>query len=272
MTQNSSPSSPEFHDPRMRGFRTRAAVGDVIKLIDARVSRLGIEPVGLGDAAWRVLGEAVIAGCAVPPFDRASMDGYALRGEETLGAAPYTPAVFHCKGKVLPGQAFEGEVGPGEAVEIATGAPIPAGADTVVPVEVTAIEGARISVHEAMPVGRHIGRAGEDVVRGTVVLPAGRVLRPQDLGVLSGLGIGTVTAVRRPIVTIVITGDELLPPGTPPVGYRFADMNSPMLAVLVARDGGVVRMRGPHSGPARHASRRPFRRLRTIGHGPRLGR
>ena len=212
----------------------------------------------LADAAGRVLGEAVTAGCAVPPFDRASMDGYAVRGEETYGADAYTPAVFHCKGKVRPGRAFEGEVGPGEAVEIATGAPIPAGADTVVPVEATASEGDRVSVHEAVPVGRHIGRAGEDVVAGTLVLPAGRVLRPQDLGVLSGLGVAAVAVVRRPVVTILITGDELLPPGTPPAGHRFADMNSPMLAALVARDGGVARVVGPHPGPPRRRSATPW--------------
>jgi molybdopterin molybdotransferase len=245
MSETPSHPAPGFHDPRMRGFRARATVGDVIELLDARVARLGDEPVPLEGAAGRVLGEAVTAGCAVPPFDRASMDGYAVRGEETYGADSYTPAVFHCKGKVRPGRAFEGEVGPGEAVEIATGAPIPAGADTVVPVEATASEGDRVSVHEAVPVGRHIGRAGEDVLAGTLVLPAGRVLRPQDLGVLSGLGVAAVTVVRRPVVTILITGDELLPPGTPPVGHRFADMNSPMLAALVARDGGVARVVGP---------------------------
>jgi molybdopterin molybdotransferase len=83
------------------------------------------------------------------------------------------------------------------------------------------------------------------VTAGTAVLPAGRVLRPQDLGVLSALGEGTLTVVRRPRVTIVSTGDELLPPGTPAAGYRFADMNSPMLAALVTRDGGLVRAVGP---------------------------
>ena len=90
----------------------RTAVGDVVKLIDARVSRLGIERVPLAHAAGRVLGEAVSAGFAVPPFDRAAMDGYAVRGEETYGADPYTPTIFHCQRAGRPGRAFEGEVGP----------------------------------------------------------------------------------------------------------------------------------------------------------------
>ncbi len=188
-------------------------------------------------------------------------------------AAAYTPAIFRCQGQARPGRGFEGEVGVGEAVEIATGAPVPAGADTVVPVEVTARKGDQISVLEAVPVGRHVGRVGEDIVAGTTVLPTGRVLRPQDVGVLSGLGVGTVTVVRQPIVTIVITGDELLPPGTPPAGYQFADMNSPMLTALVQRDGGMVRTSW---APFRTVATRfatPFsRRLRANGHGPRLGR
>jgi molybdopterin molybdotransferase len=173
------------------------------------------------------------------------MDGYAVRGAETFGASSYGPAIFRCIGGARPGHAFEGEVGPGEAVEIATGAPLPPGADTVVPVEFTTRGGDSVSVHEALPVGRHIGRMGEDVAAGTTILPAGRILRPQDLGVLSGLGLGTVPVVRRPIVSILTTGDELLPPGTPPTGYRFADMNSPMVVPLVARDGGVAHVVGP---------------------------
>ena len=234
-----------FHDPRMRGFRARTAVADVLAMIDARVRPLGTEPVALGEAVGRVLAEDMVADGLIPPFDRAAMDGYAVRGEETYGADGYAPAVFRRIGAARPGRAYAGRVGPGEAVEIATGAPIPLGADTVVPVEATGLEDDRITVTEPVPVGRHVGRVGEDVASGTVVLPAGRVLRPQDLGLLSGLGAGTVQVRRRPVVAIVVTGDELLAPGSKAEGYRFADMNSPMLAALVARDGGMARVLGP---------------------------
>lgn len=173
------------------------------------------------------------------------MDGFALRGEETFGTDAYAPAEFHVVGRARPGAAFEGAVGPGEAVAIATGAPIPAGADTVVPVESTTVTGDRVRVNEPVPVGRHIGLRGEDLAAGTLVLSARRVLRPQDLGVLSGLGVDPVAVVARPRVTILITGDELLPPGSPASGHRFADMNSPMIAALVERDGGRARVIGP---------------------------
>jgi molybdopterin molybdotransferase len=234
-----------FHDPRMRGFRARASVEDVFRLIDDRVIALTAELVPLAEAAARVLSEDVRAHVNVPGFDRAAMDGYALRGEETYGSDAYAPAVFRRVGVARPGRAFIGTIGPSEAVEIATGAPLPTGADTVVPVEATTRDADQVLVREPVPIGRHVGRVGEDIAAGTVALPGGRVLRPQDLGVLSGLGVGAVRVVRQPLVTIVVTGDELLPPGTPPSGYRFSDMNGPMLAALTARDGARSRLLSP---------------------------
>ena len=232
-------------DPRMRGFRARWPVEDVTALIDARVGLLGVEPIPSGDAAGRVLASAIIAATDVPSFDRSAMDGYAVRGAETYGADVYAPALFRIVGRSCPGQGFDGELLAGEAAEIATGAPIPRGADTVVPVEATRRVGDEVAVTEPFPVGRHVGRRGEDVAIGSLVHAAGRVLRPQDLGVLSGLGEAVVEVVRRPRVTILVTGDELLPAGQTAHGSRFADMNSPMLAALVARDGGLPRVVGP---------------------------
>lgn len=173
------------------------------------------------------------------------MDGYALRGEETFGADTYTPALFRVVGRSRPGHRFGGQVEAGEAVEIATGAPLPAGADTVVPVEVTRLEGEFLRVVEPVPPGRHVSTQGEDILAGTEVLAPGRVLRPQDLGVLSALGTAAVPVFLRPKVTIMITGDELMPPGTPACDDRIADMNSVMVATLVARDGGLPHVLGP---------------------------
>lgn len=233
------------HDPRMRGFRDRASVADVLALIDRRTAALAPEAVGLYEAGGRVLAEDLVAGEPVPGFDRAAMDGYAVRGEETFGSSPYNPAVFALKGRARPGRASGVSVGPGEAVEIATGSPLPEGADAVVKAESTETDGRTVTVVEPTPPGRHVGRRGEDIAAGTVVLRAGRVLRPQDLGVLSAVGRGEVAVVRRPRVAVVVTGDELLPPGTPARGCQIADANSVMLAALVARDGGLARVVGP---------------------------
>jgi molybdopterin molybdotransferase len=173
------------------------------------------------------------------------MDGYAVRGEETFGAGPYAPIAFRCVGEARPGRGSPAVVGPGEAVRIATGAPLPKGADTVVKVESTRAAGESIEVFEPTPPGRHVGLLGEDIAEGDLVLPAGRVLRPQDAGVLSALAVGPVLVVRRPRVAVVVTGDELLPPGTPASGFQIADTNSVMLAALIARDGGVALVIGP---------------------------
>lgn len=234
-----------WHDPRGRGFRERASVGDVLALIDNRARPLGSERVSLNEAHGRVLAEPLVAGTPVPPFDRAAMDGYAVRGEETFGASPYNPITFRCVGEAFPGRRSVVPVAPGEAVAIATGAPLPAGADAVVMHEATQRSGNVIHVTEPTPPGRHVGRAGEDVTAGTLVLEAGRTLRPQDLGVVSALGVPTIAVVRRPRVTLVITGDELLAPGSPAAGARIPDMNSVMIAALVARDGGTVAVVGP---------------------------
>jgi molybdopterin molybdotransferase len=233
------------HDPRMRGFRTRTSLAEADALIDQRVGPLPAETIDFREAAERVLAGPIQAAQAVPAFDRAAMDGYAVRGEETFGATSYSPALFRRVGAVRPGRRCAIEVGPGEAVEITTGSALPAGADTVVKVESTQSEGDSLLVFEATPPGRHVGRRGEDIAAGTVVLPAGRVLRPQDLGVLSAVAARSVSVIRRPSVAVLITGDELLEPGTPAEGVQIADANSVMLAALIARDGGRPRIIGP---------------------------
>jgi molybdopterin molybdotransferase len=229
----------------MRGFKRRAGVSELRAWIDERTRPLEREAIALADASGRVLAQDLVATAAVPPFDRAAMDGYAVRAEETFGASAYVPAVLRCVGRSRPGRPCDAVVGPLEAVEVATGAPLPSGADAVVPVEATRIDGDSLLVSEAVPQGRNVGRRGEDITPGTVVLRAGRVLRPQDLGVVSALGVARVAVVRRPRVAALITGDELLAPGTAASDFRIPDANSTMIAALVARDGGVCAITGP---------------------------
>jgi molybdopterin molybdotransferase len=134
-----------------------------------------------------------------------------------------------------------------------TGAPLPRGCDAVLPAEWIDDAGdtpGRVSALAAVSPGKNVGRTGEDIVRGTTLFQAGRMLRPQDLGVLSSIGIGEVDVFTRPRVRLAVTGNELLPSGSPPHGYRIADANGPMLAALVERDGGLVDF--PGLVPDRH--------------------
>jgi len=228
-----------FHDVRGRGFRDRAEVDEVLRLIDARVGPLSAEPTPLTEAAGRVLTADVTSAVAVPGFDRAAMDGYAVRAEETFGAGPYNPLDLRVIGAALPGRPFDGRVETGAAVRIMTGAPLPDGADAVLPVENATEDNGTVRVAEAVSPGRHVGRRGEDIEAGRVVLSAGRLLRPQDVGLLAAIGVAEVPTVRRPRVALLVTGDELLPPGSKPQGYRIVDSNSVMLTALLRRDGGL---------------------------------
>ena len=246
-------------DVRMRGFAHRQTVEAALTWLDAQLRPLGAEMVPLQMAAGRVLATPVVSEFDVPGFDRATMDGYAVVAETTEGATSYNRLPLMVIGDSLPGHPFDGSVAAGQAVRIMTGAPVPLGCDAVLPAEwvedASATAPTRtdvghagrhlttahcISALAAVSPGKHVGRRGEDVVRGTTLFQSGRVLRPQDLGVLSSVGVGEVRVLSQPRVRLVITGNELLPSGSQPRGYQIVDANGPMLAALVARDGGVV--------------------------------
>ena len=234
--------SPKPADVRMRGFEHRHTVAAALAWLDSQLQPLTSERVALPVAFGRVLAAPVVSDVDVPGFDRATMDGYAVVAVSTEGAAAYSPLPLTVIGDSMPGHPFTGVVAPGQAVRVMTGAPMPHGADAVLPAEFVERESGSTLVSALAPVSpeKHVGRRGEDIVRGTTVLDAGRVLRPQDVGVLSSVGQAQVDVVRQPRVRLAITGNELQPAGSRPEGFRIADANGPMLAALVQRDGGVV--------------------------------
>jgi molybdopterin molybdotransferase len=234
------PPKTGFFDVRMRGFRDRTELAEAQALLDVRLERLASETIAATHAFGRVLATEIRSDVAVPAFDRAAMDGYALRAQETFGAGSYSPIELSVVGESLPARPYAGEIRAGQAVRIMTGAPMPQGTDAVLPAEAAQESNNVLRVFEPVPPLRHVGRCGEDVSVGQAVLPAGRLLRPQDLGMLASIGAAQVSVVRRPGVSILVTGDELLPAGSRPEGFRIVDSNSPMLAALVRRDGGVV--------------------------------
>lgn len=222
----------------MRGFLRRSTVEAAWQWVDQHTAALPSESVSLVEAAGRVLAEDMISDVDVPLFARSMMDGYAVRADETMGASTYNRLPLQIVGQALPGRPAEVSVGPGQAVRIMTGAPLPAGADAVLPVERCEVEAHTLHVLEPLAPGKNVGRRGEDIAAGSPIFARGRWLRPQDLGVLSSIGVANVAVVRRPRVRIVTTGNELLAPGTRPVVNKIVDANSPMLLALVHRDGG----------------------------------
>ncbi|MHC4449377.1 MAG: molybdopterin molybdotransferase MoeA [Planctomycetota bacterium] len=228
----------------MRGFERRTDVAEAVKLIDERVRPLTSETVELMSAGGRVLARDLASPVDVPAFKRAAMDGYAVIAEETFGATTHDPRPFTVVGESLPARPAAVSVEAGTCVRIMTGAPVPDGADAVVPVEYTEREGDAVRAREPITPGKHVGEPGEDIKKGTLLFRAGRKLKPQDLGVLSSIGVGRLLAIKQPRVGLIVTGNELLPPGSQPNGYSIVDANTPMLKALVERDGGTL-LTGP---------------------------
>jgi molybdopterin molybdotransferase len=231
----------------MRGFERRASYEDALRVALDGLTELGTETVPLDRAAGRLLAETVTSDVDVPPFARSAMDGYAVRAEDTFGASLYAPARLALVGESMPGAGAAPAVGPLQCVRIMTGAPLPTGADAVLPAEQAKEDAGGVLAEGDVTPGKNVGAAGEDVERGREVLTAGRRLRPQDLGLLASIGRGEVAVVRRPRVRIIATGNELLAPGERPRGNQIVDSDTPMLRALVERDGceveSVLRLR-----------------------------
>ena len=232
--------TPSHRDVRMRGFASRRTVAEAWDWLDRVVSRLSAEPVAITEATGRVLAEALVAEINVPEFERSAMDGYALLADETIGAGDYSPTEFRVIGQSYPGRPCSETVVSGTCVRIMTGAPLPAGADAVVPVENTRETPTGIEVTEAIPRSKNVGRIGEDIAVGQTVLSLGRRLRPQDVAVAASLGMAQLSVYRQPRVRILLTGNELVPPGQPRGPFQIYDANSLMLRGLVPRDGGII--------------------------------
>ena len=199
------------------------------------VRSLAPEPVALTEALGRVLARDVVAPFDVPPADNSAVDGYAIR---VADLAPAERARLRVVSDLAAGSTFDRPLGPGEALRIMTGAPIPVGADTVVPQELAEREDGDVRL-EAVPVGANVRARGEDVLAGAVVLRAGSVLRPQDLGLLASLGQGEAWVHGRPRVAVLSTGDEVVEPGLPRKPGQIYDANRFSCQGLVEAAGAV---------------------------------
>lgn len=207
-----------------------------------RLEPLGAERVSLADALGRVLAHDVVAAVDAPPFDRANVDGFALRAADTLGASDASPKLLTLNAEVIAcGDSPALEVKPGTATTIATGGVVPRGADAVIMVEQTELieDGApRIAINRAAAPGQFIAYAGSDIARGETLLRKGVRIGSREIGMLAASGLAQVDVVRRPCVAVISTGDELVPPGEPLKPAGIYDSNGAIIAAAVVEAGG----------------------------------
>jgi molybdopterin molybdotransferase len=212
-------------------------VEEALERILSRITVLGDERVALLDALDRVLAESVVAERDIPPWPNSSMDGYALRSADTQGADAGRPARLTLAGHVAAGRLAERPLGPGETYRIFTGAPLPEGADAVIPQEDVTVEGTVVRVPRRLKPGDYVRPRGEDMRPGDRLFEAGRALSPADLGVLATVGRSRVAVIRRPVVGILSTGDEIADLGTPVGPGQIPNSNTYSLMAQVRTAG-----------------------------------
>jgi len=229
-------------------------VEDARERILAYFERLPAESQPLLSALGQVLAEPAVAPFDIPPRDNTAMDGYAVHAVDTEGASESAPVTLRVVADLAAGYVMETPVGQGEAVRIMTGAPLPPGADSVVPFEETdeplrgvneaARRASTVKVMKAAEPGANVRFRGEDIREGNVIVPAGRVLRPSEIGVLASIGLTHVQVYRRPVVAILSTGDEITAPGEPLAPGKIYDANAHSIAAMVLKFGGIPRVLG----------------------------
>jgi molybdopterin molybdotransferase len=213
-------------------------VDEVERLIVERVTPVAeIESVALSQAAGRIVAADVVAGVALPPFDNSAVDGYAVRHADLDPAAETRLAVAD---RVTAGRSAASALTPGSAIRIFTGAPMPAGADTVFMQEDCRAEAGAVVLPPGLEVGANRRLAGEDIRAGSVALPAGRRLAPQHLALAAAIGVTELSVRRRVRVALFSTGDEIVEPGSPLPAAKLFDSNRRLLAAMLARLGAEV--------------------------------
>jgi putative molybdopterin biosynthesis protein len=217
----------------------------LLTLVEARaaianleLTRLGAEQVPLLKAHFRVLAEDVTSTLDIPPFNRSTVDGFAVKAADTFGADEKTPGQMKVCGIVNIGELPRVTVASGEAADIVTGAPIPEGADAVVMVEDTEKAGGTIRVYRAATEGENVMKRGADIRKGEIVLKAGHVLGSREIGVLAALGLAEVRVCGIPRVVVLSTGGEVTEPGKPLLPGKIFDINAYTLCAAVLESGG----------------------------------
>ena len=211
------------------GFKKRTNVDKAVEDLISKIKRIGIEEVDVYNCCKRVLAEDIVAEIDIPPFDRAAMDGFAVRAEDTFGASMTNPIMLKLVGEVEIGEEACFEVCEGEAAKIVTGAKIPKGANAVLMLEHANVRDGFIETLKSLTPYKNVSRKGEDIKRGEVILRKGEILQPQDSGVLASLGYSSVKVFKKPKIAVISTGNELVEIGEKLSGAKIYNSNNPMI-------------------------------------------
>jgi molybdopterin molybdotransferase len=208
-------------------------VQDAKKILKNNLSTVGAEIVDLELVHRRVLAQDIISQLDTPPFDRSAMDGYALRAEETFGHSEENPAHLNIVDRIGAGKVSKIDIKEGEAIQIATGAPIPSGANAVVMEEYTQSNQDHLEVETSVIPGENVSHAGEDFKTGDLILRSGRVLNPPEIGIIASSGYGEVEVYKKPAVGVMVTGSELVMPKSQLEGAEIINSNHFTLKSMV---------------------------------------
>jgi molybdenum cofactor synthesis domain-containing protein len=225
----------------MRPIRETISLEEARRQMDEATLPLDrVERVSIDHANGRVVARDVVAGCDVPPFARAAMDGYAVVAQDTFGAGQFQPKVLTLVEKVYTGQVPTRTVSRGECIEIATGAPMPSGADAVVMVEETEKEDSgHVRLFSPVYPGQNVGKQAADIQAGQILVERGSVLNPSRIGALAAVGVAEVDLFAKPRVAILSTGNEIVDPGQPLLPGQIYDINKFTLGAIIEEHGGV---------------------------------
>jgi molybdopterin molybdotransferase len=227
------------YSKEVRRIGSMISVDEASKRILAKIQVLGLEKVDILSSLGRVIGEDIVAPRNIPTLDNSAMDGYAVRAADIRGVSKQSPVSLNVIEDLPAGTLAKGNVAPGQAIRIMTGAPIPKGTDTVVMVEDTKQAGEQVTVFQEVPPGEHIRRAGEDVKKGDCVIPRDSLIRPAEVGMLASVGRAFVSVYQRPVVAILCTGDELVDVDQGVEDHKIISSNSYTLSAQVMECGGL---------------------------------
>jgi len=231
----------------LRPFTSTISFDEARRRLDAAATPIArTDRIPLASAGWRIAAEDILSPIDVPPFERAAMDGYAVIAADTATASGNAPVRLRILDRIYTGQTPATTVARGSCAEIATGAPLPAGADAVIMVEQTTRAGeSAVDINENAATGQNIGRRGGDITIGASVLRRGDLLNPGRIGAVAAIGRSDVAVYARPRVAILSTGNEVVEPGTTLAPGQIFDVNRFTLTAIVNAHGGVADPRAP---------------------------